>query len=81
MSPRPRHRRSAATQLRGLGYLAVWALLVVAPFYVVFTANEIFRLPKLLAAEWLGLASLLALALAAAFRGEDRADPALPGWR
>ncbi|HUF79466.1 MAG TPA: O-antigen ligase family protein [Thermoanaerobaculia bacterium] len=81
MSPRPRHRRSAATQLRGLGYLAVWALLVVAPFYVVFTANEPFRLPKLLAAEWLGLASLLALALAAAFRGEDRADPALPGWR
>lgn len=81
MARRPRPRRSAETLLQGLGRLAVWALLVVAPFVVVLTANEIFRLPKLLVMEWLGLASLLAFSLAAALRREAPAGPELPWWR
>ena len=81
MARRSRPRRSAETLLQGVGRLAVWALLVVAPFVVVFTANEIFRLPKLLVMEWLGLASLLAFALAAVLRREEAEAPAPPWWR
>ena len=85
MAKRSRDRRSAETVLRGLGHLSLWTLLVVAPFVVVVTAEDIFRLPKLLAAEWLGLLSLLFYALAAALApAAARAAPAerpLPWWR
>jgi O-antigen ligase len=41
--------------------LALWALFLLTPLLVLSSAQESFRLPKLMAAEWLGLASLLAL--------------------
>jgi O-antigen ligase len=40
----------------------VWALILAVPLLLVPNAKEAFRLPKLLVAEWLGLASLLPLA-------------------
>jgi O-antigen ligase len=42
----------------------VWVLVVVPPLLLLPGAWEAFRLPKLLASEWLALASLLALAVA-----------------
>lgn len=73
-------KRSAETPFRTLGDLFVGALIVLAPFVVVISAADAFRLPKLLASEWLGLASLAAYALAAALRpggGDERTPP----WR
>ncbi|HXO18846.1 MAG TPA: O-antigen ligase family protein [Thermoanaerobaculia bacterium] len=45
-----------------LGELAVWALVLLPPLLVAPSAKESFRLPKLMACEWLGLASLVFLA-------------------
>jgi O-antigen ligase len=50
--------RSAAALL---GELFAWAVVIVPPFLVI-AGKESFRLPKLLASEWLGLASVLCLA-------------------
>lgn len=58
-------RRAARLCDRG-GVLLLWLLILVAPFVIVVTAADAFRLPKLMAFEWGGLASLLAFALAAA---------------
>jgi O-antigen ligase len=44
-----------------LGEIFAWALVIVSPFLVV-AGKESFRLPKLMVAEWLGLASVLCLA-------------------
>ncbi|MES1243136.1 MAG: O-antigen ligase family protein [Acidobacteriota bacterium] len=57
-APPPPPPRPAASQL---GELFVWALLLVTPF-LVMAGKESFRLPKLMVAEWLGLASVLCLA-------------------
>jgi O-antigen ligase len=45
-----------------LGLLAAWLLVLVPPFLLSLAAKEGFRLPKLMASEWLALASLLFLA-------------------
>lgn len=71
--------RPAEALLRNLGGLFLGALLVVAPFAVSLTAENAFRLPKLLLSEWLGLASLVAYGLAAAVARD--AGPAVPPWR
>lgn len=88
MAKRSRHPRTADSLLRKLGHLFVWAVVVVAPFALAVTARDAFRLPKLLLAEWLGLASLLAYALAAALGpepppepGSPRSAPLGPWWR
>ncbi|HVT18488.1 MAG TPA: O-antigen ligase family protein [Thermoanaerobaculia bacterium] len=52
-----------------LALAALWLLLVVVPFLVLRSGKESFRLPKLMAAEWLALASLLPLAWELARRG------------
>ncbi len=57
-APPPPPRPSAASTL---GELFAWALVIVTPF-LVMEGKESFRLPKLLVAEWLGLASVLCLA-------------------
>ncbi len=44
------------------GDLLVWATLMVPPFLFLGGVKESFRLPKLMASEWLGLASLVFLA-------------------
>ncbi|MEA2561565.1 MAG: hypothetical protein QOH06_3069 [Acidobacteriota bacterium] len=44
-----------------LGEIFAWTLVIVSPFLVV-AGKESFRLPKLMVAEWLGLASVLCLA-------------------
>lgn len=84
MPKRTRNRRSPRATLqrsfRRVGDLAVWSLVLIAPFAVSVTADDTFRLPKLLLSEWLGLASLAAYALAAT------ATPLPPGqvvpwWR
>lgn len=77
-TPKPARRRSFREPFRKLGDLFVWLLVAAAPLAVVVTAENPFRLPKLLAAEWLGLASLTAYALAAAAEREPRGAPA---WR
>lgn len=56
-SPPPASRPLAST----VGELFVWAVMLVTPF-LVMAGKESFRLPKLMAAEWLGLASVLCLA-------------------
>lgn len=88
MAKRSQHRRAAGTLFRDVGHLGLWALVLVAPFALQLTAKDVFRLPKLLLSEWLGLASLLVYAVAAAVakepaaapRGADRA-PAPPWWK
>lgn len=40
----------------------VWVLMLAVPLLFIPNAKEAFRLPKLMVAEWLGIASLLALA-------------------
>lgn len=40
----------------------VWALMLIVPLLFIPNGKEAFRLPKLMAAEWLGIASLLPLA-------------------
>jgi hypothetical protein len=66
VAKRSRQRRSSAALLRSVGHLCLWVLVLAAPFVLQVTAKDAFRLPKLLASEWLGLASLLAYSLAAA---------------
>jgi O-antigen ligase len=56
-APQPVRRSAAST----LGELLAWAVVLVPPF-LVMAGKESFRLPKLMAAEWLGLASVLCLA-------------------
>jgi O-antigen ligase len=56
-TPQPVQRSAAST----LGELLAWAVVLVPPF-LVMAGKESFRLPKLMAAEWLGLASVLCLA-------------------
>jgi O-antigen ligase len=53
---------AAAGAPERLGLAAAWALFLLVPLLVFPTAKEAFRLPKLLASEWLGLASLAGLA-------------------
>lgn len=65
--PAPRPTASIASRI---GELLVWALVLVTPF-LVMAGKESFRLPKLMAAEWLGLASVLCLAWN--LRGSDAA--------
>ena len=48
--------------LERLGHAAVWVLLLLVPLLVMPSAKDAFRLPKLVASEWLGLASLIGLA-------------------
>lgn len=55
--PPPAPRPVAST----LGELFVWAVMLVTPF-LYMAGKESFRLPKLMVAEWLGLASVLCLA-------------------
>jgi O-antigen ligase len=59
------------------------ALILLVPLAVMPEAREAFRLPKLLLAEWLGLASLVGLALrAGGARGAAQATAvATPLWR
>jgi O-antigen ligase len=57
-APPPPPERSVASTI---GELFVWAVVLVTPF-LVMGGKESFRLPKLMAAEWLGLASVLCLA-------------------
>jgi O-antigen ligase/Tfp pilus assembly protein PilF len=64
--PGRRFRLSALDVSEGL----IWLLLLTVPVLVLPITKDAFRLPKLLAAEWLGLASLLPLAWAWAWRGE-----------
>lgn len=60
--PVPAAARERPPRSLTLGTLAVWALLLVPPFLVVPAAKDSFRLPKLMASEWLALLSLLFLA-------------------
>lgn len=57
-TPPPAPRPPAASTI---GELFVWAVMLVTPF-LVMAGKESFRLPKLMVAEWLGLASVLVLA-------------------
>jgi O-antigen ligase len=59
--PAPRPVASIAAIASRLGELFVWAVMLVTPF-LVMGGKESFRLPKLMAAEWLALASVLCLA-------------------
>jgi O-antigen ligase len=55
-------RRAAARDFAaGAAELLLWALVLVPPLFVVPTAMDSFRLPKLLLSSWLALASLLPL--------------------
>lgn len=45
-----------------LAEVLVWAMVLLTPLIVWPTAKDAFRLPKLMAGEWLGLASLVFLA-------------------
>ena len=61
---RPQARaESPAAEGTGFPEIALWLLVVVTPLFIVPSARESFRLPKLMLAEWLGLASLAGLAL------------------
>ena len=71
--------RSAESLFRSLGDLFLGALVLLAPFAVSLTADDAFRLPKLLASEWLGLASLVAYGLAAAWAREGEGGRSF--WR
>jgi O-antigen ligase len=84
--PRPSAPRSGGVSAEGWGEALVWVLLLLPPVLLAVNAKESFRLPKLLASEWLGLASLLPLAFrlvkveAVSWREllRDRALAALP---
>ena len=58
--------RVAASRLASAAEATVWLLVLAVPLAVVPTARDAFRLPKLVAGEWLALASLVPLALALA---------------
>ncbi len=66
--------RPSTSRLAKLGYLCLWLLFLAVPLAFSRTAHDSFRLPKLLLAECLGLASLLLLALR--LRSIERVD-----WR
>jgi O-antigen ligase len=55
-----RARSGAVSGAERLGELFAWAVVIVPPFLVI-AGKESFRLPKLMAGEWLGLASVLCL--------------------
>jgi O-antigen ligase len=57
-----------------LAMAALWLLVLLPPLYVSPSAQDPFRLPKLMLCEWLAIASLLPLAWA--LRGVERV-----GWR
>lgn len=59
-------RRWASAE--GGAEIVLWLLVLLVPVVLVPTARHAFTLPKLLLAGWLGLASVLILALAAAWR-------------
>lgn len=61
MTPRPTHSRSLPLRL---GERVVWLLVVAVPLFFWPAAKDAFRLPKLLLAECLALASLVGLAWA-----------------
>lgn len=67
--PPPAASLPPASGAEKLALAALWLLLVVVPFLVLRSGKESFRLPKLMAAEWLALASLLPLAWELARRG------------
>ncbi|HEV8581348.1 MAG TPA: O-antigen ligase family protein [Thermoanaerobaculia bacterium] len=56
-----RKAETAPLDLR-LGRFFLWLVLLVPPFLLTAVAKESFRQPKLLASEWLALASLVCLA-------------------
>jgi len=87
-APSAKGRGGLSGAFAGLGVLLVWALILGVPLIVTPTAVESFRLPKRMLAEWLGLASLLALSLSAALApssvgaaGERDGGRATPFWR
>lgn len=53
--------RAGPSWAERLGVLAAWLTILVPPFLLAPTADESFRLPKLMASEWLALASVLFL--------------------
>lgn len=55
-------RAIAGKPMDRLGTMAAWAALLIPPFLVESTAKEAFRLPKLMASDWLGLFSLVCFA-------------------
>ncbi|HEY0510700.1 MAG TPA: O-antigen ligase family protein [Thermoanaerobaculia bacterium] len=57
----PRRPSAAAAPDSRPGTFLLWLLVLVPPFLWATVAKESFREPKLLASEWLALASLLAL--------------------
>ena len=62
-SPAPPQARRASTPLDlRLGTFFLWLLVLVPPFVLARLAKENFREPKLMASEWLALASLVCLA-------------------
>lgn len=63
-----------------IGEIFVWAVLIVPPFLFV-PAKESFRLPKLLASEWLGLASVLILAWGLRGSGAGISEAVRDAWR
>ncbi len=66
--------RPTTSRLAKFGYLILWLLFLAMPLAFSRTADDSFRLPKLLLAELLGLASLAFLALR--LRSLERVD-----WR
>lgn len=64
-----------------VGYGLIWVSVLAVPLVVSPTAFDSFRLPKLLLAEWLGLASLASLALAGALGRREAEKGGLPPWR
>lgn len=81
MSKRSRSPRQSREPLALVGYGLIWALVLAVPLVVSPTALDSFRLPKLLLAEWLGLASLASFALAAALGRGEAEEGGLPPWR
>ncbi|HEX9671666.1 MAG TPA: hypothetical protein VGC93_19510, partial [Thermoanaerobaculia bacterium] len=67
-APPPRRRALQAAEV------LLWLLVLLPPLVLVPTAKEPFRLPKLMLAEWLALASLLPLCWELRRRAEV-------GWR
>jgi O-antigen ligase len=58
----PKTRRGAAPLDLRLATFFLWLLVLLPPFLLAPVAKESFRQPKLLASEWLALASLVCLA-------------------
>jgi tetratricopeptide (TPR) repeat protein len=75
-----RPSRRSREPFSALGTLLLWALILLVPVVIAPTAANTFRLPKLMLAEWLGLASLLGLALGAVFGRRRPAQLPAPWW-